>query len=173
MSVTFCVNHQHADRCTVVSWNTNSKEGASGLPQLKFMEESSRLRPPIKGLQGVGISASQRLPIESKSYWSREWKQIHEPEGRTRDTSKRSHSTDPLPWGPVWHGVSTHTHHETQVPLPLSLLLPPPFLSPPNTWVPLLFYCLSTPLKLNVRPCYWALYISGHCCASYGEFLSK
>lgn len=137
MSVTFCVNHQHADRCTVVSWNTNSKEGASGLPQLKFMEESSRLRPPIKGLQGVGISASQRLPIESKSYWSREWKQIHEPEGRTRDTSKRSHSTDPLPRGPVWHGVSTHTHHETQVPLPLSLLLPPLFLSPPEHMSPI------------------------------------
>ena len=42
------------------------------LMHLGFMEESSHIRPPIKGLQGVGISASLWLPIELKSYWSRE-----------------------------------------------------------------------------------------------------
>lgn len=30
----------------------------------------------------------------------------------------------------MWHGVFTHTHHETQVPLPSWPLLPPPSLFP-------------------------------------------
>lgn len=128
------------------------------------MEESSHSRPPVKGLQGVGISASLWLPIGLKSYWSTEWKQIHEPGSRTCDTSKRSHSVEPLPLGQCGMPFHSHPNETKSSCLPshsFLLRLAFPVFHPTNTWVPLLFYCLSKPLKLNVRPCYWAYTSSG------------
>lgn len=133
------------------------------------MEVNPHIRPTIKGPQGVWLSASLWLPIELKSYWSREWKQIHEPKGKTHDTSKCSNSIDPLPRDQ--YAMAFHSHPSWNPSLTAflvtassSISFPFPVLPLKNTWAPLLFYCLSTPLKLHVRPCYWALYLSGHSC---------
>lgn len=133
---------------------------STGPCSCKFMEESSHIRASVKGLQGVGISASLWLPIGLKSYQIREWKQIHEPKGRTQDTSKRTCSTLPLPWGQCgmafyshpswnWSPIAFLLSVSSSISLSLSSLWR-------NTWVPLLFYCLSTPVKVNVRPRYKA-----------------
>lgn len=143
--------------------------------QCKFMEESSHIRPPIKGLQGVGISASLWLPIELKPYWSREWKQIHEPGGRTCDTSKRSYSTDPLPWGQC--GMAFHSHPSWN-PSPIAFLvtvsssisLPRP--PAEEHMSPITVLLSQHTIKAERQTLLPGLYLYGHSCASL-EFPAK
>jgi len=93
-------------------------------------------------------------------------KQIHEPSGRARDTSKRSDSVDPLPLGQC----GTHTHQETQVKLPSWSSFPPPSLfplPPPEEHMSPITVLLSQhTIKAKTSDPVTGLYLPSHSCGS-------
>lgn len=174
-------NHKSAMRCAWVSHGStvhsgqlkDKSEGAHNKNRtmhLKFMEESTRIRPPIKRLQGVGISASQWLPIGLKSYRSREWKQIHEPKGRTHDTSKWSYFCGPFSLRPLWQ-----SHPQWNLnPVAFPSLFPPPslFCHPPaEEHMSLITVLLSQhTIKAGRQTLLPGLFLSSPSSASCGKF---
>lgn len=128
--------------------------------QFKFMEESSHIRPP-----GKRTSRCWNIRLTMAPHWV----EILLEQGVKTNTWTQRQDTwhfkaillrGPSSLGPVWHGVSlTPIMKSKSNCLPghsFLLQLSFPILPLKNTWVPLLFYCLSTPLKLNVRPSYQA-----------------
>lgn len=137
--------------------------------QFKFKEESSHIRPPIKGLQGVEYPPYCGSPLS--------WNPTGAGSENKYMNPKAGHVTlqsDPTPWtlfleaSVAWR--FTHTRHETQVPLPSWSPLPPPSLFPrppaEEHMSPITVLLSQHTIKAERQTLLLSLYLSGHSCAS-------